>query len=156
MLHMQRSMRTAASLIQRCCLRPSAVLKVCVGVEHCEGLIPWQLHSLPVPCDRRAPHSVPVRVCVNFRWQGEWGRLLWAPFLHASDLHLYYNMSSLLWKVGVWWKGGETWWEERGTPGRGVLVSCTVRALEFLPGGWDGSDMTAIWRGALLTIVVRW
>ena len=25
-------------------------------------------------------------------------RLLAAPFLHASDMHLYYNMSSLLWK----------------------------------------------------------
>ena len=29
---------------------------------------------------------------------GEWHRLLWAPFLHASDMHLYYNMASWLWK----------------------------------------------------------
>ncbi len=31
--------------------------------------------------------------------RGQWARLLWAPLLHADSLHLYYNMSSLLWKV---------------------------------------------------------
>ncbi|CAL8464708.1 g4243 [Coccomyxa elongata] len=29
-------------------------------------------------------------------WQ--WTRLLWSAFLHADDIHLFYNMSSLLWK----------------------------------------------------------
>lgn len=28
----------------------------------------------------------------------QWARFFWAPFLHADSLHLYYNMSSLLWK----------------------------------------------------------
>ena len=31
--------------------------------------------------------------------QGQWARLLWAPLLHADALHLYYNMSSFIWKV---------------------------------------------------------
>ncbi|GAB4816364.1 hypothetical protein N2152v2_003410 [Parachlorella kessleri] len=31
-------------------------------------------------------------------WQ--WWRLLWSPVLHADELHLFYNMSSLLWKGG--------------------------------------------------------
>lgn len=31
-------------------------------------------------------------------WQGEWRRLLLAPFHHADDWHLYFNMVSLLWK----------------------------------------------------------
>lgn len=30
--------------------------------------------------------------------RGEWGRLLSAAFLHADASHLYYNLSSLLWK----------------------------------------------------------
>lgn len=30
--------------------------------------------------------------------KGEWARLLWSPFLHADHLHLYYNLSSFLWK----------------------------------------------------------
>ena len=29
----------------------------------------------------------------------EWHRLLWSAFLHADETHLYYNMSSFLWKV---------------------------------------------------------
>lgn len=29
----------------------------------------------------------------------QWSRVLWAPFLHADEAHLYYNMASLLWKV---------------------------------------------------------
>lgn len=28
----------------------------------------------------------------------EWHRLLWSAFLHADETHLYYNMSSFLWK----------------------------------------------------------
>lgn len=26
-------------------------------------------------------------------------RLLWSAFLHADELHIFYNMSSFLWKV---------------------------------------------------------
>ncbi|KAI3424345.1 hypothetical protein D9Q98_009898 [Chlorella vulgaris] len=29
---------------------------------------------------------------------GQWGRLFWSPFLHGDNMHLYFNMSSLLWK----------------------------------------------------------
>ncbi|KAG7668501.1 hypothetical protein Ndes2437B_g06912 [Nannochloris sp. 'desiccata'] len=32
---------------------------------------------------------------------GQWSRLLWSPFLHQDDLHLYYNMASLLWKGSI-------------------------------------------------------
>ncbi len=32
---------------------------------------------------------------------GEWSRLLSSPFLHQDDLHLYYNMASLLWKGSI-------------------------------------------------------
>lgn len=28
-----------------------------------------------------------------------WRRLLWAPFLHLGDMHIYYNMSSLMLKA---------------------------------------------------------
>lgn len=29
---------------------------------------------------------------------GQWWRLIWSAFLHADEWHLYYNMSSFLWK----------------------------------------------------------
>ena len=29
----------------------------------------------------------------------QFSRLLWSAFLHADEMHLFYNMSSLLWKV---------------------------------------------------------
>ena len=32
-------------------------------------------------------------------YDGEWMRLLAPALMHASDMHLYYNMISLLWKV---------------------------------------------------------
>lgn len=37
------------------------------------------------------------RLCVSQGWQ--WTRLIWSAFLHADEVHLFYNMSSLLWKV---------------------------------------------------------
>lgn len=43
------------------------------------------------------------RACLNFfrnTLQGlHFSRLLWSAFLHADEMHLFYNMSSLLWKV---------------------------------------------------------
>ena len=30
----------------------------------------------------------------------QWPRLFWSAFLHADEMHLFYNLSSLLWKVG--------------------------------------------------------
>ena len=29
----------------------------------------------------------------------QWPRLFWSAFLHADEMHLFYNMSSLLWKA---------------------------------------------------------
>ena len=29
----------------------------------------------------------------------QWPRLFWSAFLHADEMHLLYNMSSLLWKA---------------------------------------------------------
>lgn len=31
--------------------------------------------------------------------QLELSRVLWSAFLHADETHIFYNMSSLLWKV---------------------------------------------------------
>jgi rhomboid domain-containing protein 1 len=36
--------------------------------------------------------------CSNFMQGGAWGRLFWSTLLHADEWHLYYNMTSLLWK----------------------------------------------------------
>ena len=40
---------------------------------------------------KRVTTSIPVQ-------RGEWGRLFWGTVLHADAMHLYYNMSSLLFK----------------------------------------------------------
>ena len=34
--------------------------------------------------------------------RGSWARLLWSPWLHLDDMHLYYNMASLLFKASGW------------------------------------------------------
>lgn len=42
------------------------------------------------------------QVCIGARevWSGhQWSRLLLHAFFHANPMHLYYNMTSLLWKV---------------------------------------------------------
>ncbi|XP_054883752.1 rhomboid-related protein 4 [Poeciliopsis prolifica] len=47
------------------------------------------------------PAAPLLRSCVSVQqayWQGDWRRLLLAPFHHADDWHLYFNMVSLLWK----------------------------------------------------------
>ncbi|XP_014850418.1 PREDICTED: rhomboid-related protein 4 [Poecilia mexicana] len=47
------------------------------------------------------PAAPLLRACVSVQqayWQGDWRRLLLAPFHHADDWHLYFNMVSLLWK----------------------------------------------------------
>ena len=48
----------------------------------------------------RTKLEAPPRCCAALQnW--EWGRLLWFPWLHADDVHLYYNMASLIWKGRV-------------------------------------------------------
>lgn len=47
----------------------------------------------------RAGCLIPARLLGGW-WGREWGRFFWAPWLHADEMHLFYNMSSLLWKVG--------------------------------------------------------
>ncbi|XP_008424785.1 rhomboid-related protein 4 isoform X2 [Poecilia reticulata] len=47
------------------------------------------------------PAAPLLRACVSVQqayWKGDWRRLLLAPFHHADDWHLYFNMVSLLWK----------------------------------------------------------
>uniref|UniRef100_A0A672KJZ1 Peptidase S54 rhomboid domain-containing protein n=1 Tax=Sinocyclocheilus grahami TaxID=75366 RepID=A0A672KJZ1_SINGR len=42
-----------------------------------------------------------LRTCLSVReayWYRDWSRLLLSPFHHADDMHLYFNMASLLWK----------------------------------------------------------
>lgn len=45
----------------------------------------------------RAGCLIPARLLGGW-WGREWGRFFWAPWLHADEMHLFYNMSSLLWK----------------------------------------------------------
>ncbi len=43
----------------------------------------------------------PLQACISVQkvwFQKEWRRILYAPFFHASDFHLYYNMASFIWK----------------------------------------------------------
>lgn len=44
-----------------------------------------------------AVHNVPHRIVYTMQ-NGAWDRLFWGVVLHADEWHLYYNMSSLLWK----------------------------------------------------------
>lgn len=47
------------------------------------------------------PAAPLLRACVSVHeayWHGDWRRLLLSPFHHADDWHLYFNMTSLLWK----------------------------------------------------------
>lgn len=40
--------------------------------------------------------------CISFKGvclQREWKRVIFSPFIHASDSHLYYNMASFMWKA---------------------------------------------------------
>ncbi|KAK7156724.1 hypothetical protein R3I94_006687 [Phoxinus phoxinus] len=42
-----------------------------------------------------------LQTCLSVReayWYGDWARLLLSPFHHVDDMHLYFNMASLLWK----------------------------------------------------------
>ncbi|ROL45173.1 Rhomboid-related protein 4, partial [Anabarilius grahami] len=42
-----------------------------------------------------------LQTCLSVReayWYRDWGRLLLSPFHHVDDMHLYFNMASLLWK----------------------------------------------------------
>lgn len=42
------------------------------------------------------------QACISFKGvclHRQWKRLLFSPFIHASDFHLYYNMASFMWKA---------------------------------------------------------
>ncbi|XP_067221419.1 rhomboid-related protein 4 isoform X3 [Chanodichthys erythropterus] len=42
-----------------------------------------------------------LQTCLSVReayWYRDWSRLLLSPFHHVDDMHLYFNMASLLWK----------------------------------------------------------
>lgn len=65
--------------------------------------------------------------------QGQWARLLWAPLLHADSLHLYYNMSSFLWKVRL----RQACWAQGWLRGR---------ALRWTPGSGEASGVASAMR----------
>ena len=45
------------------------------------------------------PSSSGVCLSTHFVWrQGQWNRLILGQLFHATDMHLYFNMVSLLWK----------------------------------------------------------
>ncbi|XP_052432265.1 rhomboid-related protein 4 isoform X1 [Carassius gibelio] len=47
------------------------------------------------------PFKPLLQTCLSVReayWHRDWSRLLLSPFHHADDMHLYFNMASLLWK----------------------------------------------------------
>ncbi|XP_059369988.1 rhomboid-related protein 4 isoform X2 [Carassius carassius] len=47
------------------------------------------------------PFKPLLQACLSVReayWYRDWSRLLLSPFHHADDMHLYFNMASLLWK----------------------------------------------------------
>lgn len=47
------------------------------------------------------PFKPLLQTCLSVReayWYRDWNRLLLSPFHHADDMHLYFNMASLLWK----------------------------------------------------------
>lgn len=42
------------------------------------------------------------QACISVQglwFQKQWKRLLFSPFIHSSDFHLYYNMASFIWKA---------------------------------------------------------
>ena len=78
----------------------------------------------------RTKLEAPPRCCAALQnW--EWGRLLWFPWLHADDVHLYYNMASLIWKGRVL---------EAKLKSRGFLFLvaelCVTSALLHLAAAW--------------------
>ncbi|KAL2095852.1 hypothetical protein ACEWY4_008000 [Coilia grayii] len=47
------------------------------------------------------PAAPLMNACVSLQeayWRGDWRRLLLSPFHHVDDWHLYFNMTSLIWK----------------------------------------------------------
>ncbi len=75
--------------ISKACLHPYKVLEVSqqsllyvTCLLNPSGLTDWLLRTPPVTVQ-----------------QLELSRVLWSAFLHADETHIFYNMSSLLWKV---------------------------------------------------------
>jgi membrane associated rhomboid family serine protease len=81
---MQRRTTTPACIPHA---RPPANVAVFFG-----GLLPDPLRHL-VPRLQRA--CLQPRLILK---GGDWQRLIWSALVHADEYHLYYNLSSLLWK----------------------------------------------------------
>lgn len=91
LLHMQQHSAAAFRvLVSKFGLVPGAVLEVRLR----------RLLHLERACRRWPPPATCPPPILNHP-QGDWLRLVTAPFIHGGDLHLYYNMSSLLWKGSV-------------------------------------------------------
>lgn len=58
------------------------------------------IHGL-LPALRHFKWPVPSHSCISVQsvyYQGDWTRVILAPFIHGDSWHLYYNMASFMWK----------------------------------------------------------
>ena len=54
------------------------------------------------PSGLRIPWPSPKQACISVQgvwFGGEWKRVLYSPFVHGGDYHLFYNMASFMWKA---------------------------------------------------------
>jgi len=69
------------------------VMALCVGIFYLPAFLPFP-HELFLAL-------LPTNACIGSRavWEHmQWHRLVIAPLVHADEMHLVYNMGSLLWK----------------------------------------------------------
>lgn len=93
-------------------------------------MVPWATLALVATNVALFWHPIypPSGACLSVQtvWeQGQWGRVLWAPFHHLGICHLLVNMSTLLW---LGW-GLE---QEIGTVRTGVLLLALALVGGFL------------------------
>ncbi|XP_009874052.1 PREDICTED: rhomboid-related protein 4 [Apaloderma vittatum] len=77
------------------------------------------------------PHEACLSVREGFH-RRDWQRLLLAPFHHADDWHLYYNMVSMLWKGIMLEKKLKSTWFAYIIAVFSVLVGVVYMVLEFM------------------------
>ncbi|NXJ78634.1 RHBL4 protein, partial [Trogon melanurus] len=77
------------------------------------------------------PHEACLSVREGFH-RRDWQRLLLAPFHHADDWHLYYNMVSMLWKGIMLEKKLKSVWFAYIIAVFSVLVGVVYMVLEFM------------------------
>ena len=110
--------------ISKACLHPYKVLEVSQqSLLNSSGLTDWLLRTPPVTVQ-----------------QFELSRILWSAFLHADETHIFYNMSSLLWKVspladqcieGLWCACSCTFYSMQPVCLPACLPACLSACLSF-------------------------